>query len=659
MFNYTEKKDTYYPSKGEAYVGRLVTICDGTDPVGRIGIHYDLSGNTIPVDYWHKDKPVQVEYFDPESRDNSYRRTRLVDRCRNIAEGKKIFADWYKENKGIFRKNASSDVKALPASPENEFYPTPSSLAGQMAALVDWDKVETILEPSAGKGDLIEYAVRCAISRRWKRWSEYERREKFIQNTDCIEIDENLRHILTGKGYRVVHDDFLTFESQKPYDLILMNPPFSNGDEHLLKALSLQKNRGGQIVCLLNAETIRNPYTNRRKLLKEQIAEYGATVRFVSGAFSKAQRKTDVEVAIVCFRIPAARRSSFIFDGLRRAQEEKTKNSAAPEAMVSGDWVDQMVAAFNMEAKAGVALMDEYNALAPYIMSGSGQYDKPLIKLEIGEHTCDFAGTDAVNSYLKMLRYKYWSGMMNRDELTSRMTEAMQKDYSNKVRELQNYDFTRVNVESVIREITGQLCRGVEDSIMALFEELSAEHAWFPECEKNIHYYSGWATNKAHKVNSKVILPLNGFYSCWDGKKKLEAREFAGTICDIERALSYLDGDGSISRIDPYSVARIAESGERTTMSFSYFDATFYKKGTCHIKFTKEAQILVDRLNIFAARQRSWLPPSYGKKHYADMSVEEQAVIDDFQGSEAYEAVVNDPTRYIVAPAQNIAMLTA
>lgn len=139
----------------------------------------------------------------------------------------------------------------------------------------------------------------------------------------------------------------------------------------------------------------------------------------------------------------------------------------------------------------------------------------------------------------------------------------------------------------------------------------------------------------------------------------MEAREFAGTICDIERALSYLDGDGSISRIDPYSVARIAESGERTTMSFSYFDATFYKKGTCHIKFTKEAQILVDRLNIFAARQRSWLPPCYGKKHYADMSSEEKTVIDDFQGAEAYEAVMRDPGHYIVAPAQNIAMLTA
>ena len=40
-----------------------------------------------------------------------------------------------------------------------------------------------------------------------------------------------------------------------------MNPPFSEGDKHLLKAINIMKN-GGQIVCILNAETIKNPYSN-------------------------------------------------------------------------------------------------------------------------------------------------------------------------------------------------------------------------------------------------------------------------------------------------------------------------------------------------------------------------------------------------------------
>ena len=546
MFNYTEKSRLYHATERRAaYTERLIYILDGAQKVGRIEVHTDLSGHLVALDHWKKERPILVEYIDPKrSRERGYDDTYHIDYCRTVAEGKKIFSDWYAQNSHLYSHGTPTDVKRLPASPDAEFYPTPSALAGQMAALVDWNKVETILEPSAGKGDLIEYAARCAKSRSGR----YSLRSDFGSMVDCIEIDENLRHILTGKGYRVVHDDFLTFDTLKHYDLILMNPPFSNGDEHLLKALSLQKDLGGQIVCLLNAETIRNPYTNRRRVLLNTLTECGATIRFVSGAFEHAQRKTGVEVAIVYCRLPAAQRPSFIFDGLKKAQQEQRENeSRAPGALVAGDWIEQIVASYNLEAKAGVALMNEYNALAPYIMSGKESYDRPLIQLTVKERAVSFAGTDTVNAYLRALRYKYWASMMNRQELTSRMTSQMSKDYHDKVNDLQDYDFSRYNIERVIREISGQLCRGVEESILRLFDKLSAKHSWYPECEKNVHYYNGWATNKAHKVNSKVILPLNGFYACWEGKKKLEAREFAQTISDIEQALAYLDGEGAIS----------------------------------------------------------------------------------------------------------------
>ena len=56
----------------------------------------------------------------------------------------------------------------------------------------------------------------------------------------------------------------MTFYTYKHYDLIIMNPPFDNGDKHLLKAIDLQKN-GGAIICLLNAETLKNPYSKYKK----------------------------------------------------------------------------------------------------------------------------------------------------------------------------------------------------------------------------------------------------------------------------------------------------------------------------------------------------------------------------------------------------------
>lgn len=651
MLTYTENtRPLPAGRKDGATTVREITICDDGKKVGRMEIMAKPDGTAVPRSYWDN-LPVSVGNYDYHDLYRGQPTVRNLLSAKNVADAKRKFAAWYEQNRGEVFFDAS-DVAALPAD-DREFYPTPSELAGQMVGLIDWKNVETVLEPSAGKGDLIESAVRCMTRR--TALDEYRAKKMF----DCVEIDENLRHILTGNGYRVVHDDFLTMNTQKKYDVILMNPPFSNGDEHLLKALSMQERSGGQLVCLLNAETVRNTYTNRRKLLADKIAEHGATVRMVTGAFSSAQRKSNVEVAIVAFNIPAPRRNSILLDGLHRADEQRAKNSGEPTALASGDWVGRLVENYNLEARVGVALMDEYNALAPYIMSGTGQYDKPLLRLAVGDHPVSFCNSETINDYLRKLRYKYWDMMLSQKELTSRMTSQIQNEYHDKIRELQDYDFSRPNVERVIRDISAQLSKGAEDAIMDLFETLSAKHSWYPESEKNIHYFNGWASNKAHKVNKKVILPINGYYARYDGTKKIEAYKFAQTIGDLERALSYLDGEGSICRIDPYGVANLAEQRQQNTVTFSYFDATFYKKGTCHIKFHPYAQILVDRLNIFAARNKAWLPPCYGRKRYDQMNEAERAVVDDFQGREAYEKVMSDPSRYIVAPGSAVPLLTA
>lgn len=42
-----------------------------------------------------------------------------------------------------------------------EFYPTPTSLLEKALAGIKWSKIHTILEPSAGKGDIIKYIKGC------------------------------------------------------------------------------------------------------------------------------------------------------------------------------------------------------------------------------------------------------------------------------------------------------------------------------------------------------------------------------------------------------------------------------------------------------------------------------------------------------------------
>jgi hypothetical protein len=82
-----------------------------------------------------------------------------------------------------------------------------------------------------------------------------------------------------------------------------MNPPFANGDLHLLKAIDIQKN-GGKIVCILNAETIDNPYSNTRKLLANTLNKYNAEIKYYENAFVGSERTTVVCVAVVYIDIP-------------------------------------------------------------------------------------------------------------------------------------------------------------------------------------------------------------------------------------------------------------------------------------------------------------------------------------------------------------------
>ena len=291
-----------------------------------------------------------------------------------LFEAKQLIAEKYKE----VPENCTNIVSYL-ADPNAEFFPTPSALAGKMFGNIKKsEEICTVLEPSAGKGDLAELYIKFANKSR-RYGSEFD-----IDSVDMIEHDTNLIALLRGKNYRVIGDDFLTFHSHKHYDLIIMNPPFSNGDAHLLKALELQAD-GGQIVCLLNAETIRNPYTNRRKVLKQKLAEYGAKIEFVRDAFKHAQRRTDVEVAIVYVNIPAQHKTSTIFETLKKAQsEELHNNEPEPDAMVYGSWVEQMIQSFDFEAQLGKKLIEEYNALAPYMLDdldASKSYIKPLISV--------------------------------------------------------------------------------------------------------------------------------------------------------------------------------------------------------------------------------------------------------------------------------------
>lgn len=128
--------------------------------------------------------------------------------------------------------------KSLPSKKEMNFFPTPRKAWQPMInELVLIDDMN-ILEPSCGIGANFDLLQEIALKQNVK------------VNIDCVELDEINRTILEHKNIPIVHDDFLTYDTEKRYDLIVMNPPFNvSGDSiawftHVRKAFDLLKPHG-------------------------------------------------------------------------------------------------------------------------------------------------------------------------------------------------------------------------------------------------------------------------------------------------------------------------------------------------------------------------------------------------------------------------------
>lgn len=514
-----------------------------------------------------------------------------------------------------------------------EFYPTPVTMVEKMLAGVNFRlRNLSVLEPSAGKGDILEYITK-RINHANDRYRDDEQPENL--DIDVIEKDPDLQLVLRGKGYRVVHDDFLTYTSLRKYSLIAMNPPFSEGAAHLRKALSLLA-PGGFLVCLLNAETLLNLCTNERKVLMKELDALEAEITYFDSAFHTSERPTDVQIAMVRLTAPEAQEHSIIVDALKRARERKGLNSE-PTAMVGTDFTEALIQRFALESEAGIALIHEFKAMRPYILDSfrdTEQSADPILSLRVNEKNCDENTEDA---YLCSLRMKYWSALFASKEFMSMFTSNLREEYSGKVGEMANYDFTAYNIAVLKLEMSKHLIAGVEETILALFDEMSQKHAWYDEGSTNVHYYNGWATNKAHIINKKVILPINGF-GRYDSRYDPTGYYVERKLGDVEKVFNFLDAGRTDGQVLHQQLAAAAASGCTRKIPLKYFDVTFYKKGTCHIEF-RDLDLL-KKFNIFGSQHKGWLPPSYGRKQYTGMNAEERRVVDEFEGEQSYAQTI-------------------
>lgn len=503
-----------------------------------------------------------------------------------------------------------------------DYYPTPKRLFKKMFAKVkNWDKIKTILEPSAGSGTLCEYL---------KEEFKYRRIDVVV-----IEKDESLQKELVNKNYRLIDSDFLTYDNSVQCDLIFANLPFSEGDKHLLKAIDILYS--GEIVALINAETLKNPYSNIRKELALKLKQLNANITFLKNEFTQSDRKTDVEIALVHIQ------KNVSFESELNPQLEKDLdvdiNLNQEFDIANYNDILNLVKLYerekNLVSNHLIEFYKNYHIIG-HIMNieiqgiqeestyRNSYYDEKNLTQELKEK---------LNQLNSSLKKTYWSKLIKEDRIVKSLTSKKKKELKAYISKFYNFAFNESNIQIVMKNIIEKFSSSIDEAILELFDVFTRnslkDSRWTEdEYKANVHYYNAWKSNESYKVNKKVIVR---FYHA--SRTIIEKRlywEEQDLVTDIHRVVSYFDrtkGDDPVSVIDENLKDGITKKIKVNNLLFSFF-----KKGTMHIEFL-DSDVL-RKFNIAVGKLRGDLPMDYSEKEYQNLNKQELSLVQRFENNE-------------------------
>jgi hypothetical protein len=480
-----------------------------------------------------------------------------------------------------------------------QFYPTPKKLAQKAWATFKNRDFSRVLEPSAGAGDLAgEHPGR------YDSWHRVK--------IECCEIDISKHPILREAGYAIVGLDFLQFSSAAAYSHILMNPPFAQGARHVLKAWDILFD--GEIVAILNAETIRNPYTKERQMLTRIIEQHGS-VEFIEEAFMDpdTKRKTEVEVALVYL----VKEANYDKDIVGSLMEDLKRDSMSSDRLAEGyqemnelvlpnTLIENAVLTFN----AAVRAMRESVQAEARAQHYSNLIGKTLTEMNgnvparDAASTLDFVRTELGKRYDK-LKNQAWSNILRSTDVLSKLSSAAQGRLEAEFESIKQLEFSVSNIRGFLLglvESQGEIQLGMACDV---FDQITRYYS------DNTVYYRGWKSNDKHRTcgirikGTRFILPGHRTDS-WRDEPSWGSLQL---LRDFDKVFAMLDG----KQEPEYGLTRLFQTSFnllRTSkrMSTDYFDVRYFKgMGTIHF-YPRDVK-LIDRLNRLVGHHRQWLPP--------------------------------------------------
>ena len=518
---------------------------------------------------------------------------------------------------------------------EFQFYPTPRHLAKRV-----WDlfttKVTLILEPHAGNGDLVipyfqdfPEAWDERTKKRRGDWEELQhirgyKNPSFVNREPwhACEINLNMHSRLKELGAVIVGFDFLEMKSAASYSHLVLNPPFSNGDKHLLHAWKILF--AGEIGCILNAETIRNPRSSEARKLVELIVKHGS-VEYLQDQFlgEDVERETAVEIAIVYLKKESqtALNIDAILESLKpdtysaSDEEAPSLNSVAlPMNFIERVTLDYTLAvnASKVSAEAAaISLAADLRLGHTFVelqAKGQSSETRPQqIDLSLTIRT-------ALASSMAALREKAWAQVLKSTELSSKLSTAGQKAVDSQFAAISLLEFNQANILGFISGLEQSQGDIAKEMCLTLFDQIMERDS------DNCIFFKSWKSNQKHKAigmrikKSRFILPLSKFY---DSRYKSIGQETDRSLIDMDRVFAFLAGpaseDEAAQRQHMSLNAALNREFDRLIagekVETMYLSVRYYPGiGTWHFYPNNEG--IIEKLNQYVGRVRQWLPPN-------------------------------------------------
>jgi hypothetical protein len=373
---------------------------------------------------------------------------------------------------------------------------------------------------------------------------------------------------------RVIAPNFFTVTSSQVshIDAIVMNPPFSQDEKHILHAYNIAP-PGCRITALCNLNTLENKYSSRRRELANIIEEHGYYEN-LGNCFSTAERKTDVEVALVKITKPGTATKDEFEGFFMEDDPEEAQGNGIISYNVVRDLVNRYVAAvklFDQQLSIGMKmdalLSGYYGEVLAFICTENGQ---PKLR----------------NDFKKGLQKAGWEFIFKKMNMDKYATKGLKEDINKFVEQQQNIPFTMRNIYRMLDIVVGTQSQRMDKALLEVFEKLTEHH------HDNRYNIEGWKTNSHFLVNRKFILP----HICWqdqrwhkgESKIRMGYGENVDFIEDLMKALCYLTGDRyeEFGRLS-YNISR-CEHNYGEWFEWGYFRVKAFKKGSMHFEFKDE-----------------------------------------------------------------------